>query len=467
MAHEISIRSNGVIEAIFGENMAPWWQKTTMQAKVVQGFLSFDDIFSREDSPFNWTAIVEQLQYADGGLSSQHGIRRSDTLAELGVHSGQYGNIQPKDMFNFCAAFFDAHPEIPISSAIVMQGGAVLSISAKVGEIDILGSGDKSSSYLSFTNSYNGRIKAQASKSYIRHVCMNTTISSISSADINFVYKHTKNVQERMKGDQKKIHGLMVAQIATDEKIQEVLETLAKRKLVGKDGAQRCDKILTELFGESTATRSKNIRADVLELFADNDGEKFPEWKNTPYSLYQSITNYVDHKRGTRDTTGIGESASRFESATIGAGAQLKCRALELVLAHSEGCEESTPKYFMASSPTDVATGYASNPDTTPHTDYSVLAEEYDPSYDDQPPTDISTISTEEVETVDIYTTAPLHIDHHISVQLGAIIEILSPTVSMYRLIVSANDAEYYIDTAKQEGYAAFTEAEWTALHSN
>ena len=343
MSHEISIATSGQIEAVFGYGEIPWWNSKDMSATVLDGAVGFDDIFS---IAFPWTAEMEQLQYADGSLSAQHGIRRSDTLVELGVHSGGYGNIQPRKLFDFCAAFFQAYPEIPIASAIAMQGGAVLNISARIGEINILNSGDIHKSYLCFVNSFNGRIKAQVYKSYVRPVCMNTTKSGLASADFSMEYKHTKNVEKRIEKDIGKAQQLMLCSQATDDKVKEVLETLAKRKLVGKDGAERCDKILTELFGEGNNTRGKNIRADVLALFADNDGNQFPDWKNTPYSLYQAVTNYVDHQRGTRDTTGIGENASRFEASQIGAGALLKEKALDVILTMTDGTEIAAKEYF-------------------------------------------------------------------------------------------------------------------------
>ena len=477
MAHEISINSLGQSEAVFGFGERPWWDNASMPATVLPNAVSFDQIFS---IAFPWTAEMEQLQYADGSLSSQHGIRRSDTKMELGVHSGSYGNIQPRDLFDFCAAFFREYPEVPIASAIAMQGGAVLNLSARLGEINILNSGDIHKSYLCFVNSFNGRVKAQVYKSYVRPVCMNTTISGISSADFSMQYKHTKNVRDRIARDSNKAAQLMLAQQATDDRVKEVLEKLAKRKLKKETYIA----ILDDLFpGEKT--RAENIKKEVTALFADNDNNKFPEWKNTAYALFNAVTNYADHDRVVRMTKGrdyMSESQVRFESSIIGEGADLKQRALERILVLSDGTEtiESAPMVSLppmtdtpqkgntrktsqnASQPIiEVKPVQISSNDPDASVGHSERKLGHTDQFDDKADYDDS-----QFVKMDLYTLAPAKHDLAGTVEIE-IVEKINDNLIMRHVECSEDMVLTQIEVYKDQGYFVVGSKEWNKIQAD
>jgi phage/plasmid-like protein (TIGR03299 family) len=343
MAHEMSINGQGQVEAVFGYGEVPWWNSSKLIATVLPGAVDFDSIFT---IAFPWHAEMEQLQYADGSLSSQAGIRRSDTKYELGVHSLSYGNIQPKDLFEFCASFFKEHPEVPISSALAMSGGKVLNISCRLGEINILGSGDIHKSYLCFVNSYNGRFKAQVYKSYIQPVCMNTTRAGLASADFKMSYKHSKNVRQTIEHDGQKASSLMAQSEATDVKVKEVLEALAMRKPT----RQAFETILNELFGKEDSNRIKNTKTVVTDFIANGiNAQKFPDFKMTGYGIYTALTDYADHASPIKITQGRAsqsEEEIRVERNLLGESATFKEKALtvlETILIHTDGTLEASP----------------------------------------------------------------------------------------------------------------------------
>lgn len=499
MSHEMSVRSNGTVEAVFGFGEHPWWDKDDMPARVLDGPIHFHEIFEGE-GPFSWHADFEQLQYADGALSSQHGIRRSDTKAELGVHSGSYGNIQPRKLFDFCAAFFAAH-HVPISSAIAMKGGKVLNISARLGEIDILGSGDIHKSYLCFANSFDGSLKAQVYKSLVQPVCMNTTIAGISSADFTMEYKHTKHVESRIAADTSNAAALMLAQAATDERVKLVLETLAQRKPTKK----AYEAILDELFGDSKATATKNIKANVTDLVSSGvNAVAFPDFRGTGYGVYTAITDYADHKRPVRLTTareGMTSDQIRVETSLIGEGANLKKEALkvlEKVLVLADGTYEDspytslpprdvTPRYLPTvdasyTSPTDTRLGYGSEADTQDPWEYNAtvsddMAEQHLNYYDAQERIEetIDDMSREraeyyadlaqETQPTDtvvsyLYTTADITVDLP-GTSTERVIEQISPIVALRRVSVSQSSLQAQIDAYKASHCLAETVGQW------
>lgn len=478
MAHEISVNMLGQTESVFGYGEKPWWDSKNLQATVLPNAVSFDEIFS---IAFPWIAEMEQLQYADGSLSQQHGIRRSDTKMELGVHSGTYGNIQPKDLFDFCASFFEAYPEVPISSAISMQSGAVLNISARLGEIDVLDSGDITRSYLCFVNSFNGRIKAQVYKSYVRPVCMNTTVSGISSADFAMSYKHTSGVRDRIKRDSNQAAQLMIAQQATDARIKEVLETLAKRKLKKETYVN----ILNALFPEESK-QAESTKSDITALFADNDHNAFPDWKGTAYALFQAITRHADHERTVRITKGkshLSEEQVRFENnffdgiKSIGktdpAKMDIKARALERILVLSDGTEvlESspivslppkniTPKYQKASMPIVTPSKTSQNSPQAMQDATSTELADYDDSAFLVAPESASTVSQ---TRVDLYTLAPQKYDLA-DTQHVENVEQVNDTLFMRHVTVSDDLVFLQIDVYTEAGFFVAGKDKWLEI---
>jgi hypothetical protein len=99
------------------------------------------------------------------------------------------------------------------------------------------------------------------------------------------------------------------------------------------------------------------MKEGVTDLFQHNDGDTFPQWKLTAYSLLNSVTDYVDHTRSTR---GKNKETSRYESAVLGSGAVLKTKALELISTVAQSLPERTTTYSVGDvsreTPTQEAT---------------------------------------------------------------------------------------------------------------
>jgi hypothetical protein len=91
-----------------------------------------------------------------------------------------------------------------------------------------------------------------------------------------------------------------------------------------------------------SSTRRDNILSDVLKLYELNDGNAFPEQRGTAYNLLNSITNYVDHERSTKED-------GRAESAMFGSGDALKSKAFEVIYEVAGKSMEATMsrQYFV------------------------------------------------------------------------------------------------------------------------
>lgn len=338
MAHEMSLRKDGTGEALFADN--PAWHGL---GELIRGVFSAAEGMAKA---LPWDALDIPL-FAHAPAQSPHahlaeqwgskfyrtnnkGIFRSDTGALIGTVGEHYEPIQPKTVFNYVDTLIEGsgyHYE----SAGALRGGSVIFVTARVGQIDVLGSGDITKTYLAFVNSFDGSLAAQVYLTGTRIVCMNTLQISLGNAQNTLRFRHTKNVHARMDAAQALVTGVQ----ATEADLKQKLETLAQRKVTRR---ATYTAILDSLFpGESTKT--SNIKRDITDLWSDNDHNAFPDWQGTAYSLYNAVTRYVDHERSTR---GDDKRTSRYESAILGTGAALKAKALEKILVLTDGQEEST-----------------------------------------------------------------------------------------------------------------------------
>lgn len=357
MAHELSFK-NGQAELLLADTGA-WHSLGT----IVQGAFSASAAIQQV---IPWTALDLAL-YAhalcdspQAYLAEQWGskffksdskaIFRSDTGAHIGTVGHGYEVIQPAHMFDFVDNMLEGSG-FHYESVGALRGGSVLFISARVGHIDVLGSGDITRTYLAFVNSFDGSLAAQAYLTGTRIVCMNTlqmSLGNVNGSKLRF--KHTKNVHNKMNAAQHLVQGVL----ATQEDLQRKLETLAQRKIVKRE---KYSAILDSLFpGDST--RTENVKRDITALWSHSDGNAFP-WEHTAYALYNAVTNYVDHSRATR---GDDKATARAESAILGSGAALKARALEQILVLTDGTEAHS--YPSAGIP-DSVDAFLSGIDTT------------------------------------------------------------------------------------------------------
>jgi phage/plasmid-like protein (TIGR03299 family) len=191
--------------------------------------------------------------------------------------------------------------------------------------LDIRVGDDITKVYLTFHTSHDGSKAYDIFETGTREVCRNIfRLGALKKLAATLRVKHTKNAAKRIQN--------LKAEIAeirdTAMSMQQRLNFLAGKRVT----RESLDAIMLRLFpvkkdenGEDQeSTRRKNILADILAVYDDNDGNAFPEQKGTAYNLLNSITNYVDHSRSTKNN-------QRSESAMFGSGDKLKNQAMEVI----------------------------------------------------------------------------------------------------------------------------------------
>ena len=437
MSHDLSFNNSGNAELVLGSNTSAWHGLGTV----------FPSLVSREQAisiAMPWNAESFELLLPSKQVLAKTGVQittnrtgrfailRSDTAQTIGFVGEGYEILQPAQMFDFTEGV--SVPGYETAGAI--KNGSVLFLCAPIGQIDVLGSGDITRTYLTFINSFDGSIAAQVYLSGVRIVCRNTMQMSLESKQgTTLKFRHTKSLHDRLKQAQT----IMESQAVTVEKLKTALETLATRKLK----RQTYEDILTDLFpGEHT--RTDNIKKKVTELFADNDNNYVPEFKNTAYALYNAVTNYTDHSRDTRITkssTYEDTTLQRYENALVGTGMELKMRALERILVLSDGSEvlESSP--FRSLPPKDVTPRYLSTQEPAQEPAVDMDATDYDDipfnAMESVEDTDYTVEKEQEpakepapLAYVDLYTTAPSKYDLPSTIEVQ-VVEKVSDDISV------------------------------------
>ena len=269
-----------------------------------------------------------------------------DAATFLGTVGKDYAVIQHDEGFKSIDAIMQTADGAHYETAGVLGNGervwalADLGFAAKVGD-------DLQKGYLLFSTGHDGTMAHSYRLCMTRVVCANTlgmALSEKTKADLNI--RHTKNAMSRMT-DARSALASMGSDVA---RIEDRLNFLAGRKM----NREALTSIMDRLFpktrkddGETKeTTRRTNILADIMKLYEINDGNAFPEQRGTSYNLLNSISNYVDHERSSKDD-------QRAESAMFGSGDALKTRALDLILETSKGLEViSKPVYHVGTGTT-------------------------------------------------------------------------------------------------------------------
>ena len=204
-------------------------------------------------------------------------------------------------------------------------GQADPNISIKVGD-------DESKIMLTFHTSHDGSRAFDIYETATRMVCRNTfRAGSLKRLAATMRVRHTRNAQNRIDNLATEIDEIKNVAMTMQDRL-----TWLSRRRVTKDSLNTVmdrlfPKTKTDDGVEESSTRRDNILAEILSLYEYNDNDAFPEQRGTPYSLLNSITNYVDHTRSSK-----GNGNGRAESAVFGSGNTLKASALDIIMGEAE-----------------------------------------------------------------------------------------------------------------------------------
>ncbi len=342
MAHELTIRATGKAEmAYVGDT--PWHglgEALTEGAAIEEW---------QRAAGMDWRVARSRVRYGEGPaqrvFDGRHVLFRSDTKDPLGIVSPQYKLVQPGEVLEFFRDLTEA-AGFQLHTAGTLFGGRSFWALAKMGaEATVLGQ-DRVGGYLLLSTSCDGTRATQARFTTVRVVC-NNTLTMAHGAKANVSIPHSSHFDAGAVKARLGVGATLFSEFMTEAR------ALAKRPVTLSTAEAQVTKIL--IAAKATSRASDRVREStafqgILNLFTSSAmGGTFVSSEGTAWGLLNAVTEYVDHRAGTRrssaptspDThanslgtaTSRGTLASnRLNSAWFGDGEKLKNIARDTLL---------------------------------------------------------------------------------------------------------------------------------------
>lgn len=264
------------------------------------------------------------------------------------VVSDRYEIFQTEAMFAFLEKLRGAAGgELRFHTAGSLKGGSVVwALAQLAGSIDVRrrdGRVDQSAPFLFVSNSFDGSSSIQIAATSVRVVCWNTLSAALAGSkrgQDRFSVRHTASAERQLAQAAEALgyaaeyfdeYGYVAQQLANTPMNREAFTTFAAQLLTGLNDERAALEKVAEAKGRSE-TMLNNAAGALIQNFERGRGNAGAD----RFDALQAVTEYVDHQRGrmARYSTrakAVGALDRALDSATFGAGAALKERALRLL----------------------------------------------------------------------------------------------------------------------------------------
>jgi len=252
--------------------------------------------------------------------------RRQDTGTVLGCGmTSDYRVVQNKEAFSFLDSLLQ-DGVMRYESAGALDGGRTVWALARMPSVDNIAEGDDSLRYNLFLNSHDAGGSLFIIPTSVRVVCANTArIATKGQRGI----RHTGDMDYKL--NQAK---LMLSQY--DQQFT-LFRDNARKLASMKWSSDAAKAYITTLFPEvKEEGKAKTIREKKVQEVRDAlraDRQTLPSIKGTWWSLYNAVSEAVDHGNIFRTTgKGVQRAERKFANVAFGNGADFKQQAFDLAL---------------------------------------------------------------------------------------------------------------------------------------
>lgn len=210
-----------------------------------------------------------------------------------------------------------------VSGAALLRGGSRAFIVARIPGLDFEVGGDEHHMWLSVFAGSDGCTGIYPMGTLVRTVCANTALAGIQEAKAagrGFSVAHHGDVDAK----------LAEASTALSQ-LSQVRDAYGRAcaTLIAKALSDAAAKDVLGTLVEGDSSRAENTRDSIIRLARYGKGNA--RFRGTAYALWQGVTDHVDHQAVKTSAGDVNER--RFLYAAEGAGAALKARALDMLLA--------------------------------------------------------------------------------------------------------------------------------------
>lgn len=338
MAHNLTQREDGSTEFFSGRNTSVWHGL----GKIVAGLATSKEAIEHAQIGWEVEQVPVYMESPQGSLEipGHFVVRRTDNFSALSIMSSRYTVIQNTEAFEFFDSVIGSGQAVWDTAGSIGGGRKVFMQAVLPGKLFLKNNpDDETEKRILFMTSHDGSTALTGLITPVRVVCQNTLNAALKNHTNQFKVYHRKNYQAKAQ-EAAKVLGLANAYF---DDLQHVMNVLAEQEVTktyvdGFVNALIPTRRVSETGEEEVATRTENRRNEILDLFQNGTGNL----GKTRWDLYNAVTEYVDHKQGGRVTMARIEKSAplanveaeqRFERALTGAGANLKQKAMDLLLA--------------------------------------------------------------------------------------------------------------------------------------
>lgn len=275
------------------------------------------------EAGLSWRVLQTPVLFEGNGLKPYKGKLvnyRDDNGAPLGIVSPTYKVVQNSTAFAFLDSLLGDSIEQFVKAGSY-GGGSKIYVRVKLpGDITFAGNPeDKGVKYVDFSTSHDGSLAVKASLMAYRLVCSNGLRMFTSLAGMKL--RHTQGMSlDKLRNSLQ----LMNGQFNIMEKLS---QKMSATTFVSSNIPKVLEKVGLIPEEEKRSTRALNILDAVTALYnGEGKGSTMQGSRGTLWGIYNAITEYIDHRRGS-------DASKREESASIGQGAMVKEKALEILSA--------------------------------------------------------------------------------------------------------------------------------------
>ena len=305
MAHEISsvtIDGNEIFEAMYANR--PAWHGL---GKVFDpsGREAPDSATAIELAHLNWDVEKEDLQLAKDGkdVANNYAIVRQDTRDVLGLVGNDYQCLQNREGFGFLDSLMQ-DGIMRYESAFALNGGRQICLLARMPSVDFVTPDDALLRYILWCTSHDGSSAVVGMPTSVRVVCANTKRLAIAKAgNQQITLRHSGRMEHKLEYARRYLSQWDSAFTLFREGAQSLLKGYSP---------QQAQEYIERLFptpkleeGESARKRHARIVSQVRGAWYE-PSNRLDSIKGTWWSLYNTVSHFVDHGKPSRQAKDSG-----------------------------------------------------------------------------------------------------------------------------------------------------------------
>ena len=318
MPAQISFR-NDKAEAAFALKPA-WWD--TANEYVLDHVPTSDEMIqaARLDWPVQSQPIYNEQGQVIEGFST---TVRMDTGDHLGVVSDSYRVVQNAEGFQFLDDLLQ-DGVMSYESAGALRGGRTVWALARMPSVDMIAEGDTVNRYCLWLNSHDGTGAIYAIPTSVRVVCANTAALAIRGQR---GIRHIGDMNAKLK----QAHYLLSQADHQFSGFRDRGQLLASRRYSRLDAKQFINTLIPESVETGRSLSIRERKVDEVRKTLRNERQNLPSIKGTWWSLYNAVSEAVDHG-GFYSFRGSvrARAENRMTSILMGSGADFKRQAFNL-----------------------------------------------------------------------------------------------------------------------------------------